>query len=140
MPPDKRTKIGTSASVNSDFKSEFTTSTSVKIEPEASLVNATSIAKFSTALLRGNVVTSDGRLSDPRQSPDSFSEISSSSKDSPRHEENYSPSIIHCMENPDDLFHYSMEAPKSLKQKETEPTMSYINKTQFYWYVNVGHN
>ena len=53
-------------------------------------------------------------------------------KDSPRHDDNYSPSIIHCMENPDDLFHYSMEAPKSLKQKETEPTMSYINKGQFY--------
>ena len=25
-----------------------------------------------------------------------------------------------------------MEAPKSLKQKENEPTMSYINKGQYY--------
>ncbi|XP_076804990.1 grainyhead-like protein 1 homolog isoform X1 [Clavelina lepadiformis] len=29
-------------------------------------------------------------------------------------------------------FEYTMEAPKSLKQKEGEPTMSYINKGQFY--------
>uniref|UniRef100_H2ZM15 Grh/CP2 DB domain-containing protein n=1 Tax=Ciona savignyi TaxID=51511 RepID=H2ZM15_CIOSA len=29
-------------------------------------------------------------------------------------------------------FEYAMEAPKSLKQKDGEPTMSYINKGQFY--------
>ena len=27
-----------------------------------------------------------------------------------------------------EYFEYAMEAPKSLKQKEGEPTMSYINK------------
>ncbi|XP_039271767.2 grainyhead-like protein 2 homolog isoform X1 [Styela clava] len=31
-----------------------------------------------------------------------------------------------------ELFEYVMEAPKSLKQKEGDPTMSYINKGQFY--------
>jgi hypothetical protein len=31
-----------------------------------------------------------------------------------------------------EYFEYSMEAPRSLKQKEGEPTMSYINKAQFY--------
>jgi len=31
-----------------------------------------------------------------------------------------------------EYFEYAMEAPKSLKQKEGEPTMSYINKAQFY--------
>jgi len=31
-----------------------------------------------------------------------------------------------------ELFEYIMEAPKSLKQKENEPTMSYINKGQYY--------
>ena len=45
------------------------------------------------------------------------------------------------MENPDDMFHYSMEAPKSLKQKENEPTMSYINKGQYYCItLRVGNN
>uniref|UniRef100_F7BDG3 Grh/CP2 DB domain-containing protein n=1 Tax=Ciona intestinalis TaxID=7719 RepID=F7BDG3_CIOIN len=31
-----------------------------------------------------------------------------------------------------EYFEYAMEAPKSLKQKDGEPTMSYINKGQFY--------
>lgn len=31
-----------------------------------------------------------------------------------------------------EYFEYTMEAPRSLKQKEGEPTMSYINKAQFY--------
>jgi len=31
-----------------------------------------------------------------------------------------------------EFFEYVMEAPKSLKQKENEPTMSYINKGQYY--------
>jgi len=31
-----------------------------------------------------------------------------------------------------EFFEYIMEAPKSLKQKENEPTMSYINKGQYY--------
>jgi len=49
-------------------------------------------------------------------------------------ETSFSPSssIVHNMENPDDMFHYSMEAPKSLKQNDKEPTMSYINKGQYY--------
>nr|CAB3250838.1 grainyhead-like protein 2 homolog [Phallusia mammillata] len=34
--------------------------------------------------------------------------------------------------NSSKLFEYVMEAPKSLKQKDGEPTMSYINKGQFY--------
>uniref|UniRef100_H2ZM16 Grh/CP2 DB domain-containing protein n=1 Tax=Ciona savignyi TaxID=51511 RepID=H2ZM16_CIOSA len=34
--------------------------------------------------------------------------------------------------SPSKYFEYAMEAPKSLKQKDGEPTMSYINKGQFY--------
>lgn len=35
-------------------------------------------------------------------------------------------------DNTRDPMEYVMEAPKSLKQKEDDPTMSYINKGQFY--------
>ena len=32
-----------------------------------------------------------------------------------------------------EYFEYTMEAPRSLKQKEGEPTMSYINKGNFLY-------
>ena len=47
-------------------------------------------------------------------------------------DEDFANLAAHNSENPDDDFHYSMEAPKSLKQKRDEPTMSYINKGHFY--------
>ncbi|CAG5114016.1 Oidioi.mRNA.OKI2018_I69.chr2.g8100.t1.cds [Oikopleura dioica] len=162
VPPDKRTKLGPASNLNKNNSSPTksvklhasssstrsitlvktepsTLSQSIPVKNEPDEDSNTSVGKI-PGVISGQAITIENFNSNTfisRRSPDST--YSDTSKGSPltcnfgaEEDEEFANLAAHNSENPDDDFHYSMEAPKSLKQKRDEPTMSYINKGHFY--------